>query len=85
MKTKWIASMILAAALIAPAFASAAVYVGPPPPPLRYGVRPPVPRPGYFWRRPQYAGGYWSHPHYDRGWGRHEGRWDHGDRRWDNR
>ena len=37
------------------------------------------------WRRPPYAGAYWSHPHYDRypnGWAFHEGHWDredHGD------
>jgi WXXGXW repeat (2 copies) len=39
------------------------------------------------WDHPPYAGGYWSHPHYDRyadGWHYHEGHWDredHGDHR----
>ena len=35
-----------------------------------------------IWRRPPYAGAYWSHPHYDhydRGWQMHEGHWDHED------
>jgi hypothetical protein len=34
------------------------------------------------WNRPPYAGGYWSHPHYDRyqdGWHYHEGHWDRED------
>jgi WXXGXW repeat (2 copies) len=34
------------------------------------------------WRRPPYAGAYWSHPHYDHyndGWHMHEGHWDHED------
>jgi hypothetical protein len=34
------------------------------------------------WRRPPYAGAYWSHPHYDHyqnGWQMHEGHWDHED------
>ncbi len=40
MKTKWIASLILASALTAPAFAGVGVYIGVAPPPLRYEVRP---------------------------------------------
>lgn len=42
------------------------------------------------WRRPPYAGAYWSHPHYDHypdGWHVHEGHWDHEDHNehyWDN-
>jgi hypothetical protein len=34
------------------------------------------------WRRPPYAGAYWTHPHYDRydrGYAFHEGHWDHED------
>ena len=34
------------------------------------------------WRRPPYAGAYWSHPHwdhYDDGWHYHEGHWDRED------
>ncbi len=40
MKTKWIASLILASALTAPAFAEVGVYARVAPPPLRYEVRP---------------------------------------------
>ena len=39
MKTKWIASLILASALAAPAFAQVSVYARVGPPPLRYEVR----------------------------------------------
>ncbi len=39
MKTKWIASVILASALTAPAFAGVGVYIGVAPPPIRYEVR----------------------------------------------
>jgi hypothetical protein len=49
MKTKWIASLILASALTAPAFAGVGVYIGTAPPPLRYEVRGPMPGPGYAW------------------------------------
>jgi hypothetical protein len=55
MKIKWMASLILASALTAPAFARVGVYVGVAPPPLRYEVRPPTPGPGYVW-----ADGYWN-------------------------
>jgi hypothetical protein len=101
MKTKWLASLILASAVSLPAFAGVGVYIGVAPPPLRYEVRPAIPGPGYawvdgywnwyggryvwvpgVWRRPPYAGAYWSHPHYDhydRGWAYHEGHWDHED------
>ena len=101
MKIKWLASAILAAGLTAPAFAGVGVYIGAPPPPLRYEAAPPMPGPGYVWtagywnwaggryvwapgvwRRPPYAGAYWTHPHYDHysnGWAYHEGHWDHED------
>ena len=55
MKTKWIASLILASALTAPAFAGVGVYIGVAPPPLRYEVRPAMPGPGYAW-----VDGYWN-------------------------
>jgi hypothetical protein len=103
MKTKWLASLILAAAVTAPAFAQVGIYIGHEPPPLRYEARPVMPGPGYAWvdgywswsgaryvwvpggwRRPPYAGAYWTHPHYDhydRGWEYNEGHWDHDDHR----
>jgi hypothetical protein len=55
MKTKWIASAILASVMAVPAFAQVGVYIGHPPPPLRYEVRPALPGPGYVW-----ADGYWN-------------------------
>jgi WXXGXW repeat (2 copies) len=101
MKTKWLASLILASAVSAPAFAQVGIYIRHEPPPLRYEVRSAMPGPGYawvdgywnwyggryvwapgVWRRPPYAGAYWTHPHYDhydRGWAYHEGHWDHED------
>ena len=60
MKTKWIASLILASALTAPAFAG--VYIGVAPPPLRYEVRPPMPGPGYAW---VYGYWFWSGGRYE--------------------
>ena len=55
MKTKWIASVILASAMAAPAFAQVGIYIGHEPPPLRYEVRPAIPGPGYVW-----TDGYWN-------------------------
>jgi hypothetical protein len=55
MKTKWIASLVLASALATPAFAGVGVYIGAAPPPLRYEVRPAMPGPGYVW-----VDGYWN-------------------------
>ena len=55
MKAKWIAGLILATSLASPAFGQVGVYIGTPPPPLRYEVRPPLPGPGYVW-----ADGYWN-------------------------
>jgi len=55
MKMKWMASLILASALTAPAFARVGVYIGVAPPPLRYEVPPPTPGPGYAW-----VDGFWN-------------------------
>jgi WXXGXW repeat (2 copies) len=55
MKTKWIASVILASALAVPAFAQVGVYVGAAPPALRYDAPSPIPGPGYVW-----TNGYWN-------------------------
>lgn len=55
MKTKWLASLILASAVSAPAFAQVGIYIGHEPPPLRYEVRPAMPGPGYAW-----VDGYWN-------------------------
>ncbi len=55
MKTKWLASLILASAVTAPAFAQVGIYIGHEPPPLRYEVRPAMPGAGYAW-----VDGYWN-------------------------
>ncbi len=55
MKTKWIASLIVASVLTAPAFARVGAYIGTARPPVRYEARPPIPAPGYVW-----VGGYWN-------------------------
>ena len=55
MKAKWFAGLILASSLVAPAFAQVGIYIGHPPPPLRFERRGPLPGPGYVW-----ADGYWN-------------------------
>ena len=69
MKTKWLASLILASAITAPAFAQVGIYIGHEPPPLRYEVRPAMPGPGYAW-----VDGYWGHDGRQYQWV--AGRWD---------
>jgi hypothetical protein len=68
LKARWLCTLVAASALTAPAFSQIQVYIGPPPPPIRYEVRPPMPAEGYAW-----VDGYWG----DRG-GRYvwvPGRW----------
>jgi hypothetical protein len=90
MKIKWIASALLAAALTAPAFAQVGVYIGTPPPPLRYEVRPRMPGPGYAWSdgywnvaggRYVWAPGAWRRPPYSGAYWEHP-HYDHYDRGW---
>ena len=57
MKWNWICGVIFAAALAMPAPAQISVYIGHPPPRVRYERRGPVPGPGYAW-----VNGYWSPP-----------------------
>ena len=55
--THWIAGLLLAGALTAPALAQVGVgvYIGQTPPPLRYEVPPPSPGPDFLW-----IDGYWN-------------------------
>ncbi|HMF63861.1 MAG TPA: hypothetical protein VK608_07215 [Edaphobacter sp.] len=51
----WLCSVLAAAAFSAPAFGQVQIYIGTPPPPVRYEVRPPMPANGYMW-----TDGYWE-------------------------
>jgi hypothetical protein len=57
MKTNWLCHIFAASALAItiPASGQISVYIGTPPPPLRYEVVPVAPAPGYVW-----IGGYWG-------------------------
>ena len=55
MKLKWICGLLFATVLAIPASAQIAVYIGHPPPRVRYERRGPGPGPGYAW-----VGGYWA-------------------------
>jgi hypothetical protein len=56
MHRKWFFGAVFASAsLIASAFGQIHVYIGTPPPPLRYEVRSPMPGAGYVWTE-----GYWG-------------------------
>ena len=55
MKLKWICGLLFATVLAIPASAQIAVYIGHPPPRLRYERRGPGPGSGYAW-----VGGYWA-------------------------
>ena len=90
MKTKWIVAALAACSLAAPAFAQIGVYIGTPPPPLRYEVRPPIPGPGYVWNdgywgwggdRYNWIGGRWQRPPYQGAYWSHP-HYDHYDRGW---
>jgi hypothetical protein len=60
----------MATTLSLPASAQLSVYIGTPPPPLRYEEPGPVPGPGYVW-----IDGYWTPDGNHYRWVR--GRWDH--------
>ncbi|MBS1801074.1 MAG: YXWGXW repeat-containing protein [Acidobacteria bacterium] len=91
MKTKWLLGGLLAAATFgAPAFGQISVYIGTPPPPIRYETPPPMPEVGYVWMpgywapyggRYVWAPGRWSRPpYYGAAW--RQGGWDHDGRGW---
>ena len=55
MKSTRICVALLTAALAVPAFSQVSVYIGTPPPPLRYERRGPPPGAGFVW-----VSGYWA-------------------------
>jgi hypothetical protein len=55
MRLNWICGVLFGIALTIPASAQIGVYIGTPPPPLRYEQRGPIPGPGYVWIE-----GYWA-------------------------
>jgi hypothetical protein len=91
MNMKWFCGTALAAAcLAAPAFSQIHVYIGAPPPPLRYEVRPPMPGDGYVWAegywgdeggRYQWVRGHWDRPPYQGAYWNHP-HYDHYQQGW---
>ena len=84
------ASGVAALVLAAPAHAQVGVYIGTPPPALRYEARPPLPGPGYVWTDGFYEpyggayrwhAGYWQRPPYAGAYWVHP-HYDHYDRGW---
>jgi len=69
MRLAWMYGAVLATAITAPSSAQVSVYIGVPPPAIRYEEPPPVPGPGFIW-----VEGYW------RPFGHHyrwmKGHWD---------
>jgi WXXGXW repeat (2 copies) len=55
MKSKWLLGLVAASALSAPAFGQIQIYIGTPPPPVRYEVVPPMPAEGFVW-----MAGFWE-------------------------
>jgi hypothetical protein len=55
MRSKWLYGLLLTAAFTVPTFAQVSLYIGSPPPALRYERRGNAPGPGY-----SYVEGYWS-------------------------
>jgi hypothetical protein len=55
LNAKWLCSILAASALAVPAFSQVQIYIGPPPPAIRYEVRPPMPAEGFVW-----VDGYWG-------------------------
>jgi hypothetical protein len=55
LKLSWVCGLLVTTALTVPAGAQISVFIGTPPPPVRYEVQPPLPGPGYVW-----AEGYWA-------------------------
>jgi hypothetical protein len=55
MKLNWACSALFAVVSVIPSAAQISVYIGHPPPRVRYERRGPLPGPGYAW-----VNGYWS-------------------------
>ena len=69
MRLNWMYGALLTAAIIAPSSAQISVFIGTPPPPIRYEERGPIPGPGFVWME-----GYWAPDGRHYKWVR--GRWD---------
>ena len=91
MNAKWfLGSLLSISALTAPAFSQVSIFIGTPPPPVRYEAAPPMPYPGYVWTQGYWAPvdgryvwypGRWARPpYYGAAW--YGPRWEHGDRGW---
>ena len=74
MRLNWICVVLFGIALTIPASAQIGVYIGTPPPPLRYEQRGPIPGPGYVWiegywapdgHHYRWAAGHWERPPYE--------------------
>lgn len=76
--------------LAAPAWSQIQVYIGAPPPPIRYEVPPPIPGDGFVWvdgywgvvgNRYRWVPGRWDRPPYPGAYWSHP-HYDHYDRGW---
>ena len=55
MKLKWVCGLLFAIALSIPASSQISIYIGTPPPPIRYERHVAAPGPGFFWIE-----GFWT-------------------------
>ena len=69
MRLNWMYGALLPTAIAAPSSAQISVYIGAPPPPIRYEEYGPTPGPGFVW-----VDGYWQPVGHHYRWVR--GRWD---------
>jgi hypothetical protein len=89
-KSSLVFAGLLLAGLTASAGAQIGVYIGTPPPPIRYEERGPIPYPGAYWvegywepvgNHYRWVRGRWDRPPYPNAYYTH-GHWDHYDRGW---
>jgi len=90
MKLKRTCGLLLTAAFALPAAAQVSVYIGVPPPAVRYERRPDPPGPGFAWiagywapqgHHYRWVPGRWDHPPYEGGYWSHP-HYDHERRGW---
>lgn len=84
------ATVLSLSVIAAPAWSQIQVYIGPPPPPIRYEVRPPIPGDGFVWvdgywgaagNHYRWVAGRWDRPPYPGAYWSHP-HYDHYDRGW---
>jgi hypothetical protein len=91
-RTRQFCSAIILSAIVtaAPAWSQIHVFIGTPPPPIRYEVRPPMPGDGFVWvdgywgvvgNRYEWVSGRWNRPPYQGAYWSHP-HYDHYDRGW---